>query len=737
MTRSSQRPTAASERSHEIQQRIDALMARMTLDDKIGQMALAQPAEDLSDAIRQGWVGGVINVVDRETANELQRIAREESPHGIPLLIGRDVIHGFQTIMPIPLGQAASWNPDLVRAGCRVAADEASAAGINWTFAPMIDIARDPRWGRIAESPGEDVFLACTLTRAMVEGLQGETLSAPGSIAACAKHFAGYGASESGRDYATTHIPDNELHNVYLPPFQAAVDCGVASLMTSFSDLDGIPATAHAGLLRDVLREQWSFDGIVVSDWESIPQLSIHGLTADDRESAIAAANVGVDLEMASDTYARHLAEAVNSGEVSMQVIDDAVARLLKLKLELGLFEDPYAPAIEDAQAAREHALQVARESALQSMVLLTNRNELLPLEADRIEKLAVIGPLADEPYEQMGTWIFDGDPERSVSALGGIRALLGPDTDIIYVPVLETSRSREFVDLDSALEAARTADATLLFLGEESILSGEAHSRANIDLPGAQVELVQRLRELGKPLAAVILAGRPLTLSNIVDEVDAILYAWHPGCMGGPAIADLLFGVEAPSGKLPVTFPRAVGQIPLYYNARNTGKPPLPHTVVDIDDIPVRAPQTSLGMSAFHLDVAHTPLFAFGHGLSYTRFEYSNLQISTPQVAPGESVQISVDLHNSGRRSAVEVAQLYVRDPVACITRPVRELKDFKRVHVEPGQTVRVQFQLHTDELKFWTRQHGWLLEPGRFQVWVGGNSEADLAGEFELIAA
>ena len=740
MDRSSQQAEADAVTSPAIAERIAGLMACMSLDDKIGQMELGQPgagpaAETLRDAIRSGRIGAVVNVVDRDTVNALQRIAVEESPHGIPLLVGRDVIHGFQTILPIPLGQAASWNPEVVRAGARVAAAEAVRAGINWTFAPMIDISRDPRWGRIAESLGEDVFLTSRLAMAMVEGFQGQSLAAPDSIAACAKHFAGYGAAESGRDYATTHIPDNELHNVYLPPFKAAVDRGVASLMTSFSDLDGIPATAHRGLLHDVLRAQWGFDGIVVSDWESIPQLSIHGLTADDREAAIAAANAGVDLEMTSQTYSRYLAEAVRSGQVSVESIDAAVARVLRVKFELGLFDAPYTHADDDPLATRERALQVARKAALESMVLLQNRNQLLPLDASRIERLALIGPLADAAYEQLGTWIFDGDTERSVSALAGIRDLLGPETEIIHVPALETSRSREFVDLEAALAAARAADATVLFLGEESILSGEAHSRAGIDLPGAQGELVRRIRAVGKPLVAVILAGRPLTLTDLVDQVDAILYAWHPGSMGGPAIADLLFGIASPSGKLPVTFPRAVGQIPLYYNARNTGKPPLPETVTYIDDIPVEAPQTSLGMSAFHLDVDHSPLFAFGHGLSYTRLKYSHLHISPLQIAPGESVQISVELRNIGQRHVEEIAQLYVRDPVASITRPVRELKGFQRVGVAPGETARVEFELHSDALKFYNRQRGWVLEPGRFQVWVGGDSNADLVGEFQLM--
>lgn len=715
-------------------------MARMSLDDKIGQMLLGQPGEGpatdtLADAIRSGRIGSVINVVDRDTADELQRIAAEESPLGIPLLLGRDVIHGFRTIMPIPLGQAASWNPELIRAAARSAAEEAAQAGVNWTFAPMVDISRDPRWGRVAESLGEDVFLTSRLAMAMVEGFQGESLAEPGSIAACVKHYAGYGAAESGRDYATTNIPDNELHNVYLPPFKAAIDQGVASLMTSFSDLDGVPATAHSGLLREVLREQWAFAGFVVSDWHSIPQLSVHGLTADDREAAVAAANAGVDMEMASDTYARHLAEAVRAGLVAPQTIDAAVARILRIKFELGLFDQSAEVAGDAAPAVSDRALQVARKAALQSAVLLQNRNAVLPLRRSQLSSLAVIGPLADAPYEQLGTWIFDADPERSISALAGIRALLADQIEVLHVPALQTSRSRDLAGFEPALAAARRADVTLLFLGEESILSGEAHSRADIDLPGAQVELVRHIRQSGKPVVAVILAGRPLTLSNIVEQVDAILYAWHPGSMGGPAIAELLFGIESPSGKLPLSFPRAVGQIPLYYNAKNTGKPPRPETVVNIDDIPVRAPQTSLGMSAFHLDVDHTPLFVFGHGLSYTRFEYSDLRLSTSRLSLGAAITISASLRNIGERSAEEVVQLYVRDPVASITRPVRELKGFQRLRLDPGQALRVEFELRAAELGFHGHQRRQVVEPGRFLVWVGGSSNAELAGEFELV--
>ena len=739
---SSSLPGKSPPASDDLEQRVATLLQRMSLEEKIGQMVLGQPGEGpppetLGDRLRAGRIGSVINVVDRETVNELQRIAVAESRLGIPLLVGRDVIHGFQTVMPIPLGQAASWNPELVRKAAVAAAKEASRVGVNWTYAPMVDVSRDPRWGRIAESLGEDAYLTGKLARAMVEGFQGEDLSAPDSIAACAKHFAGYGASESGRDYATTNIPENELRNVYLPPFKSCIDAGVATLMTSFSDLDGVPATANDFLLRKVLREEWSFDGFVVSDWASIPELTTHGLTANDQEAALAAASAGVDLEMATDTYSRHLAGLVECGRLPVEIIDAAVARILRIKFQLGLFDNPYTdPPADDGQAIRERALQTAREVATQSIVLLQNKDDVLPLDKGRLESIAVIGPLADAPYEQLGTWIFDGDPELSVTALQGIQELLGDRIAIRHVPALETSRSRDTSAFDQALTAARECDVTILFLGEESILSGEAHSRADIDLPGAQVDLVRRIRQAGKPVVAVILAGRPLTLSNVVAEVDAILFAWHPGSMGGPAIADLLFGIESPSGKLPVTFPRVVGQVPIYYNQKNGGKPPSPESVVHIDDIPVKAPQTSLGMTAFHLDTDYTPLFTFGHGLSYARFQYSKLRSSSQTIPVDGALTVSVDLKNIGSVAGEEIVQLYLRDPVASVTRPVRELKAFRRIHLEPGQSLTVEFELRYKDLSFYDRRQERIVEPGEFHVWVGGSSEATLQTGFSVVS-
>jgi len=749
MTRSKASPVHAAD---PIGRRVGALLAEMTLHEKIGQMSQVNGGESyihdyLAEALRAGRVGSVLNEVNVDTVNELQRIAVEESRLGIPLLIGRDVIHGFRTIFPIPLGQAASWNPQLAAECAAVAAREAAAAGINWTFAPMIDIARDPRWGRIAESLGEDPQLASVLGAAMVRGYQGDRegsehgaehgagLSDAGTIAACAKHFAGYGAAESGRDYATANVPENELRNVHLRPFRAAVDAGVATLMTSFSEVDGVPATANEFLLDTVLRGEWNFEGLVVSDWDSIRQLSIHGLTADDRGSALEAARAGVDMEMHGDAYLCHLAQLVEEGEIDPAGIDAAVTRILALKFRLGLFENPYTDPGAFPAAADEQALATAKRAALQSAVLLKNECKALPLSTEATRTLAVIGPLADAPHDQLGTWIFDGDEDLSVTPLQAIREQAGEEVDVRYLRAMDTSRSRDTAAFDEAAALAADADAVLLFLGEEAILSGEAHSRADIGLPGAQSELVARVSEVGKPVIAVILAGRPLTLSDIVDRVDAILYAWHPGTMAGPALADLLFGVESPCGKLPATFPRMVGQVPIYYNHKNTGKPPSPDTVVHIDDIDPSAPQLSLGMTAFHLDAGYTPLFPFGHGLSYTTFDYQNIRTDVEELVPGDSITVSADVANTGERPAVEVAQLYVRDLVGNVTRPVRELKGFRRLRLEPGERTTVSFVLRAEDLAFYGRDMRLRTEPGEFHAWIGGSSATELQAAFRLV--
>jgi beta-glucosidase len=724
------------------QDRVAGLLDQMTLAEKIGQMAQVNGAGgtipgDLRDAVRAGRIGSILNEVDVETVNELQRIAVEESRLGIPLLMGRDVIHGFKTVLPIPLGQAATFNPDLVRKGARMAALEAASTGVNWTFAPMIDVTRDPRWGRIAESLGEDPYLHSVLGVSMIEGFQGEGLSGHGSIAACAKHFAGYGASESGRDYNTTNIAESELRNVYLPPFRAAVDAGVATIMTSFSDLNGVPASANVFLLRTVLRDEWGFGGFVVSDWASITQLSVHGLTANDRDAAQAALSAGVNMEMATSAYADNLAGLVAEGRVDVRLIDESVAAILRVKFDLGLFDDPYTDPSSFPAIANPGHLAIARRAALQSIVMLENRNGTLPLSTERLASLAVIGPLADDGYEQLGTWVFDGDPAISQTPLQAMRQFLGHSVAIEHVRAMETTRSRSTEGFEAAIAATASSDAAVVFLGEESILSGEAHSRANIDLPGNQAALVRALHETGKPVIVVVQAGRPLTLGNILEHADAILFAWHPGTMGGPAITDILFGVESPSGKLPVTFPKMVGQVPIFYAHKNTGKPATRESFRHIDDIPARMPQTSSGFVSSHLDAGFTPQYPFGFGLSYTEFAYSDIEVSLDESRAVPSIRIQATVSNTGNREAEEVVQLYTRDLVGSLTRPVRELKGFQRHRLRPGESRRVSFELAPGDLAFYGRDMRPVTEPGDFHVWVGGDSNAGLHGSLTLTRA
>lgn len=720
-------------------QRVQEILARMTLEEKVGQLQMLPAGgwhvpDHLRDAIRAGRVGSVLNEVHVETVNELQRLATQESRLGIPLLVGRDVIHGFKTVFPIPLGQAATWNPALVERGARIAALEAASHGVNWTFAPMLDIGRDPRWGRVAEGFGEDPLLTSVMGAASVRGYQGTRLDAPGSIAACAKHFAGYGASESGRDYNTTNIPEIELRSVHLPPFAAAIEAGCATVMTSFSDLDGIPATANEFLLRKVLRGEWEFDGVVVSDWESIRQLAVHGLTAGDRESAIEAATAGVDVEMASTAYAQHLAALVEEGRIPLATLDAMVANILALKFRLGLFDAPMTDAEAFPAIGAPAHLTAARAVATESVVLLKNAHGMLPLNAAHLSRVAVIGPMADDPHEQLGTWIFDGDAALSVPLLPALRSL-HPHIEFVHARGLPTGRSHDQAGFAEAIAAAEKSDAVVLLLGEEAILSGEAHCRADVSLPGAQQELIEAIAATGKPVVLVLMAGRAMALERVVPHVHALLYAWHPGCMGGPALADILFGHVAPSGKLPVSLPRVTGQIPIYYAQKRTGKPATPETIIRMQDIPGRAEQLSIGNTSFHLDVHPSPLFPFGYGLSYTTFRYDQLQLSAHEIRRGEALRVTVDVSNSGAREATEVVQLYLRDPVASVTRPVRELKAFQRIALAPGERRQVTFTLETEDLAFVGRQMRRVVEAGRFDLWVGGSSEADLHHEFTLL--
>lgn len=712
-----------------------SLLSQMTLKEKIGQMSqFNNDDEKLDSSIKMGNVGSVINEVNIDTINKLQRIATQESRLGIPLLIGRDVIHGFNIIFPIPLGQAAAWSTELVEACAKIAATESSNNGVNWTFAPMIDISRDPRWGRIAESLGEDPYLCSTLGVAMVKGFQGENLSDSSSIAACAKHFAGYGASESGRDYNTTNIPENELRNVYLPPFKALTDAGVSTFMASFSDLNGVPVTGNSWLLNDILREEWQYTGLVVSDWESIPQLVTHGFCEDEKSAAFEACHAGIDMEMASETYAKNLPSLIQESKVSTEQIDTMVSRLLTLKFDLGLFKTSFTEPNPPAENLNSFHLSVAKRAAIKSCVLLKNNNHTLPLSKTKITSLAVIGPLADDGYEQLGTWIFDAKPSQSITCLNAIKEYVGNSVEVKFSKGLETSRSNNQEGFNDATQIALSADVAVMILGEEAILSGEAHCRSNINLPGCQEQLINAIYETGTPIVLVIMAGRPITLEKILPKVDAVLFAWHPGTMGGPAITELLFGEACPSGKLPVTFPRNVGQIPLYYGQKNTGRPASNATFVDINDIEVRAPQTSLGMTSTHLDTHFSPLFPFGFGLSYTQFEYNDINASTYSVLMGESFYITATISNIGNYDAEEVVQLYIRDLVGSVTRPVKELKGFQRIFLPAGESETVIFKIHTDDLAFYNRQMKLTTEPGLFNAWIGGNSDTELKTEFKV---
>jgi len=715
---------------------VSSLLSQMTLKEKIGQMSQFNNDDDkLATAIKNDGVGSVINEVDLDIINEFQRIATQESRLGIPLLIGRDVIHGYNTIFPIPLAQAAAWSSELVETSANLAAIESSNNGINWTFAPMIDISRDPRWGRIAESLGEDPYLCSTLGVAMVKGFQGNNLANKTSIAACAKHFAGYGASESGRDYSTTNIPENELRNVYLPPFKALADAGVSTFMASFSDLNGVPVTGNSWLLNDILRDEWQYNGLVVSDWESIPQLVTHGFCEDEKSAAFEACFAGIDMEMASDTYAKNLPSLIQEKKISIEQIDTMVSRLLKLKFDLGLFENHFTESRNPTEHLKNTYLNVAKEVATKSCVLLKNDKQILPLCKTKISSLAVIGPLADDGYEQLGTWIFDAKINQSVTCLDAIKDYVGNTVDVKFNKGLETSRSNNQDSFDEAVKIALSSDVAVMIVGEEAILSGEAHCRSNIDLPGCQEQLIEAIHKTGTPIVLVIMAGRPITLEKILPKVDAILFAWHPGTMGGPAIVDLLFGEVCPSGKLPVTFPRNVGQIPLYYGQKNTGRPASDATFVDINDIEVRAPQTSLGMTSTHLDTHFSPLFPFGFGLSYTQFEYTNIQVNMHSVSMGESVEVSATLSNVGSVDAEEIVQLYIRDLVGSVTRPVKELKGFQRIYLPAGQSKTVVFKVHTDELAFYNRQMKLNTEPGLFNAWIGSNSATELKVVFEVV--
>lgn len=712
-----------------IERRVEDLLSRMTLAEKIGQMNQASVGGDIAnyaEAVRSGQIGSILNEVDPAKINEYQRLSVEESRLGIPLLIARDVIHGFHTIFPIPLGLAATFNTELVEQGARVSAIEASAQGIRWTFSPMVDISRDPRWGRIAESSGEDTWLDARMAEAMVHGYQGR-VSDSTSVAACIKHFVGYGAAEGGRDYNSTNIPSVLLRNVYLPPFKAGVDAGAMTLMTSFNDNDGIPSTGNDHLLKDVLRGEWGFDGFVVTDWNSMGEMVVHGFGEDRKDVAEKAANAGVDMDMMTFGFISHLEELVASRQVSVRTIDNAVRNILRVKFMLGLFENPYVDveASKAVQYAPEH-LELARKAAEESAVLLKN-DGVLPLK-DGL-RILVTGPMADAPHEQLGTWAFDGEKSHTVTPLAALKERF--PGKISYIPGLSYSREtrKSFADVTAA---ARNADVVLAFLGEEAILSGEAHSLADLNLKGSQSELLAALAATGKPVVAVVMAGRPLTVERDLENCNAMLYSFHPGTMGGPALANLLSGDVNPSGKTPVTFLRTVGQAPLYYSHNMTGRPYTGQTLMD--GIELEAGQTSLGNTSYYLDYGAEPLFPFGFGLSYTSFRYEGLELDSQNYGTADTIKVRFTLTNTGEREGTEVVQVYVRDLVGSIVRPVKELKHFERVTLLPGESRKMEIGLPVRNFAFYGKDGTCKVEPGDFRIWVAGDSASGDYVQFSI---
>lgn len=718
------------------EQKVEALLSKMTLEEKLGQMNQISSygnIEDMSGLIKKGEIGSILNEVDPVRVNALQRVAVEESRLGIPLLMARDVIHGFKTIFPIPLGQAASFDPQVAEDGARIAAIEASSVGVRWTFSPMIDVSRDPRWGRIAESCGEDTYLSSVMGAAMVKGYQGDSLNSPTSIAACAKHFVGYGAAEGGRDYNSTFISERNLRNTYLPPFEAAAKAGAATFMTSFNDNDGVPSTGNKFILRDVLRGEWGFDGLVVTDWNSAREMIAHGFAVDDKDAAALSVNAGVDMEMVSYTFFKHLPEQIKVGKVKQAVIDDAVRNILRVKYRLGLFDNPYVDEKKPSVMYDESHLAAAKRAAEESAILLKNEGEVLPLK-EGVRTVAVVGPMADAPHDQLGTWIFDGEKAHTQTPLAAIKAMYGDKVQVIYEPALAYSRDKNTAGISKAVAAAQRADVVIAFVGEESILSGEAHCLADLNLQGAQSQLIAALAKTGKPLVTVVMAGRQLTIGKEAEASDAVLYSFHPGTMGGPAIADLLFGRAVPSGKTPVTFLKTVGQVPLYYAHNNSGRPASSH-LKPLDEVPLEASQTSEGSSSSYMDVGAQPLYPFGYGLSYTTFKYGKPQLSADALSAKDVLTVTFELENTGKYEGTEVAQLYVQDKVASVTRPVKELKRFTRVTLKPGEKKTVTFELPISELAFWNIDMVRTVEPGDFGLWVGPDSQTGEEVFFKVV--
>lgn len=706
---------------------VDSVLSLMTLEEKIGQLAqLSGNGEvtgpvtlnnEYQDAIRKGEVGSMLNINSASYTRKIQKIAVEETRLGIPLIFGYDVIHGYKTIFPVPLGESASWDLEAIEKSARIAAVEASAAGQHWTFAPMVDIARDARWGRIMEGAGEDPFLGSAVAKARVKGFQGGDLSKENTLLACAKHFVAYGAARAGRDYNTVDMSKRMLYEVYLPPFKAAVDADVATFMTSFNELNGVPVTGSKKHVKGILRDDWNYDGLIVSDWASVMEQVIHGSAKDLKEAADYAMNATVDMDMEGKAYVPFMKELLDEGKVSEKQIEAAVRRILHKKFELGLFDDPYRYSDEEREKevtlAQEHR-EAARDVARKSMVLLKNDN-VLPF-SKKVKKVAVIGPLADAKDEMIGTWSAQGEGKDAVSLLEGLRNAL-PDAEINFVKACEVE-GHDKSGFDKALKAAEKADIVIAAVGEEAMMSGEALSRMDIKLPGVQEDLVLELAELDKPLAVVLFNGRPLVITEVAEKAPAILESWLPGTEAGNAIADVLFGDYNPSGKLTATFPYALGQVPIFYSHKHTGRP-----------------RTEARYTSKYIDGPNEPLYPFGYGLSYTSFEYTNLKLSTKKLNEGETLTVSVNLKNTGKYDGEEVVQLYVRDLVGSVTRPVKELKGFEKVSLKAGEEKTITFKLNTEDLAFYNRNWEWTTEPGEFHVFVGGNSKETIKAEFSLV--
>ncbi len=728
------------------ERKIDDLLERMTLDEKIGQLNqysstfdLTGPAPtggkklDLYEQVKRGQVGSLLNVVGPEATRKAQQLAVENSRLHIPLLLGLDVIHGYRTMFPVPLGEAASWDLAAIEASARVAATEAAAAGVNWTFAPMVDICRDARWGRIMEGAGEDPYLGSLIAAARVRGFQGQDLAAVDTIAACVKHYAAYGFAEGGRDYNTVDISEQTLRNVVLPPFQAAAAAGAATFMNSFNEIGGVPSTGNAHLLRDILKGEWGFEGFVVSDWGSIGEMINHGTAKDLAAAAQIALTAGSDMDMESRAYIGQLAQLVQSGRVDVKLVDDAVRRILRVKFALGLFDDPYRycdPQREKKALLTPEHLAVARDVARKSIVLLKNEGQLLPL-APGLRRIAVIGPLAADKDSPLGNWRAQALSNSAVSLLEGIQAAVGAGTEVVYAEGAALAvGKREFKKhvifntddrsgFPAAVEAARQADVVVLALGEDAFQSGEARSQTEIGLKGVQDDLLRAVYSANQHVVVVLMNGRPLTIPWMAENVPAIVEAWYLGSQTGHAIADVLFGRYNPSGKLTVSFPRSVGQLPLYYNHKSTGRP--------------QAAGDDLYWSRY-TDSPNTPLYPFGFGLSYTTFHYSDVRLSQPAITAGETLRVTVTVANTGSREGKEIVQLYVRDVVGSVTRPVKELKGFRAVELAPGEEKDVTFELTTADLAFYTARGKWEAEPGDFRVFVGTNSEDTKDATFTL---